>query len=103
MLAKAKLSVILLDQRPSLGGACSTQELAPGFRVPELSHSLGPVSRDVVKALRLDRAAGLEFITPDPSLTSIGDDGHVAQFSPRRGADGGVDQQAFDGRRGALE
>ena len=80
MLAKARLSVILLDQRPSPGGACSMHELAPGFRIPELSHSLGPVSRDVVKALRLDRASGLEFITPDPSLTSIGDDNHSLSF-----------------------
>jgi phytoene dehydrogenase-like protein len=80
MLAKAKLSVILLEQRSSLGGACSTKELADGFRVPELSHALGPISRDVVKALRLDRAAGLEFITPDPSLTSIGDSGASLSF-----------------------
>jgi glycine/D-amino acid oxidase-like deaminating enzyme len=80
MLAKAKLSVILLDQRPALGGACSMRELAPGFRIPELSHSLGPVSRDVVKALRLDHAAGLEFITPDPSLTSIGDNNQSLSF-----------------------
>ncbi|HXT70364.1 MAG TPA: NAD(P)/FAD-dependent oxidoreductase [Vicinamibacterales bacterium] len=79
-LAKAKLSVILLDERPAVGGACSTRELAPGFRIPELSHALGPISRDVVKALRLDRAAGLEFITPDPSLSSIGDDGRAISF-----------------------
>jgi phytoene dehydrogenase-like protein len=67
-------------QRASLGGACSMRELAPGFRIPELSHSLGPVSRDVVKALRLDHAAGLEFITPDPSLTSIGDNNQLLSF-----------------------
>ena len=80
MLAKAKLSVILLEQRPSPGGASAMRELAPGFHGPELSHALGPISRDVVKALRLDRAAGLEFITPDPSLTSIGDDNHSLSF-----------------------
>ena len=80
VLAKAKLSVTLIDRRPVLGGACITGDLGNGFRVPELSHALGPLSRDVVKALRLDRVAGLEFITPDPSLTSIGEDGRTLTF-----------------------
>lgn len=80
VLAKAKLSVILLDQQPTVGGASITSELAPGFRIPTLSHSLGPVSRDVVKALRLDRATGLEFLTPDPCLTTLGDDGRTIAF-----------------------
>jgi phytoene dehydrogenase-like protein len=79
-LAKSKLSVTLLDRRPVLGGACITSELAAGFRVPTLSHSLGPVSRDVVKALRLDRARGLEFVTPDPSLTTIAGEGRPLAF-----------------------
>ena len=79
-LAKSKLAVTLLDRRPVLGGACITSELAAGFNVPTLSHALGPVSPDVVKALRLNRAAGLEFMTPDPSLTTIGDDGRTLAF-----------------------
>lgn len=79
-LAKAKHSVILLDQRPAPGGAASTTELAPGFRAPTFSHALGPVSRDVARALRLDRIKELELITPDPSLTTIGDDGRVIAF-----------------------
>src|SRR5688572_27677860 len=80
VLARAKRSVILLDQQPTVGGAAVTIELAPGFRIPALSHALGPVSRDVVRALRLDRVAGLEFLTPDPSLTTIGDDGRTIAF-----------------------
>ncbi len=79
-LARAKLSVILLDGRETVGGACATKELAPGFRVPALSHALGPISRDVVKSLGLDRATGLEFVTPDPSLTTVGDDGRAISF-----------------------
>jgi phytoene dehydrogenase-like protein len=80
VLARAKRSVILLDQQPVVGGAAVTAELAAGFRIPALSHALGPVSRDVVRALRLDRVAGLEFMTPDPSLTTIGDDGRTIAF-----------------------
>ncbi len=76
LLAKQKLSVILLDQRPVIGGAAITTEIAPGFHVPALSHSLGPLARDVVRALKLDRA-GLEFLTPDPALTTLTNDGRA--------------------------
>jgi len=47
--------------------------------VPSLSHSLGPLSRDVVRALGLYRAH-LEFLTPDPSLTALGDSGRRIIF-----------------------
>jgi phytoene dehydrogenase-like protein len=75
-LARQKHSVILLDQRPAIGGAAITTEIAPGFHAPALSHALGPVARDVVRALRLDRA-GLEFLTPDPALTTLTSDGRA--------------------------
>jgi phytoene dehydrogenase-like protein len=79
-LARQKLQVMLFEQRPVVGGGAVSSELAPGFRVPELSHSLGPVARDVIRGLRLDRAAGLEFLTPDPSLTSFTADGRALVF-----------------------
>ena len=80
VLAKHKLSTLVIEQRPQTGGAAATTEITPGFRAPQLSHALGPIRRDVARALRLDRA-GLDFITPDPSLTTIGD-GHVISFHP---------------------
>jgi len=80
LLAKQKLSVILLDQQPLPGGAAMTTALAPGYLVPTLSHSLGPINRDVVRALRLDRVAGLEFLTPDPALTTLSADGRALVF-----------------------
>ena len=78
-LARQKLSTVILDQRPLPGGAALTSEFVPGFRAPALSHSFGPIHRDVVRALRLDRA-GLEFITPDPALTALGHDGRTIVF-----------------------
>jgi phytoene dehydrogenase-like protein len=63
-LARQKLGVLVLDQRDVVGGGAL------------LSHSLGPLSADVVRALRLDRAK-LEFITPDPVLTTLGDSATV--------------------------
>jgi phytoene dehydrogenase-like protein len=82
LVAKAKRSVILIDQCPDVGGAAITADFEPGFRVPRLAHSVGPVSREVVKALRLDRVKGLEFITPNPSLTTINGAGHAVVFHP---------------------
>jgi phytoene dehydrogenase-like protein len=78
-LARHKRSVVVLDRRPTVGGAAVTGEFAPGFRAPTLSHALGPIDRDVVRALALDRA-GLEFITPDPTLTSLGSDERTLVF-----------------------
>ena len=78
-LARQKKSTVIVDRRPVAGGAAITSEFAPGFRAPALSHALGPIHRDVVRALRLDRAK-LEFITPDPSLTALGRDGRTIVF-----------------------
>lgn len=78
-LAKRRLSVTVLEQREVAGGAAVTTEFSPGFRGPTLSHALGPISRDVMKAFRLDRA-GLEFLTPDPALTTVGRDGRAIVF-----------------------
>src|SRR5262245_37623013 len=78
-LAGRKRSVLILDQRPVPGGAAVTSEVMPGFRAPTLSHALGPISRDVLRTLQLDRA-GLEFRTPDQALTALGDGGHAIVF-----------------------
>jgi phytoene dehydrogenase-like protein len=82
VLAKRKVSTLLLERRPTVGGAAITSELAPGFRVPRLSHGIGPLRRDVVRALGLERARGLEFITPDPALTSLGENRQTISFHP---------------------
>ncbi len=76
LLAKRGVSTLLLEQRDVVGGAAATRELAPGCHVPSLSHSLGPFSPAVLRALRLDRA-GVEFIAPDPALTTLGPDASI--------------------------
>jgi phytoene dehydrogenase-like protein len=78
-LARRKLSVAIVEQQPEVGGGAITTELAPGFRVPALSHALGPIHRDVARALSLDRA-GLEMLTPDPALTALGRNGDSIVF-----------------------
>src|SRR5262245_14521964 len=81
MLARQKLSTLIVEQRPTVGGAAVTAEIAPGFQVPRLSHALGPVRREVIRMLRLDRAE-VELITPDPALTSLGINGQTIVFHP---------------------
>jgi phytoene dehydrogenase-like protein len=77
-LAKRKFATLILERRPHAGGAAVTTEIAPGFKAPGLSHAIGPLHRDVIRAFDLDRAAGLQFMTPDPAVTSLGNgDGHV--------------------------
>ena len=78
-LARRKLAVLILDQRDAMGGGAVTTVSPKGFRSPTLSHSLGPLSADVVRALRLDRAK-IEFITPDPVLTTLGATGGAITF-----------------------
>ena len=77
-LARRKLSVVVLEQRPSPGGAAVSAEFAPGFRAPILSHAFGPIDPEVVRAVRLDRA--VQFVTPDPALTALGPDGRAIVF-----------------------
>lgn len=79
LLAKARLSTVILERQPVSGGAAVTGELAPGFRAPTLSHSLGPIHPAVIKALRLDRV-GLTFVSPEPTLTTFGEGGETIVF-----------------------
>src|SRR5262245_52023457 len=73
-LARRKHAVTIVDQLTDVGGGAVTRALAPGFRVPALSHALGPSQQDVVRAIGLDKAK-LETITPDPALTALGRNG----------------------------
>jgi phytoene dehydrogenase-like protein len=79
LLARQKHSVLVLDQHDTLGGGANTTTSASGIKLPALSHSLGPLSADVIRALRLDREK-LDFITPDPALTTLGPSGEAITF-----------------------
>jgi phytoene dehydrogenase-like protein len=79
LLAQRKLSTLILERQSSPGGAAVTAELAPGFRVPRLSHALGPMRRDVLRALGIDRAR-LDLVEVDPLLTSLGRSGRTLVF-----------------------
>lgn len=73
-LAKSGVRTVLVEQRAGLGGCAAESELAPGFRVPTLSHATGPVRRDVVEELEL-YLHGLEFHDRGDHLTALSLDG----------------------------
>jgi phytoene dehydrogenase-like protein len=80
-LARDKRSVLVLDQRETVGGAAVTANSPNGFKAPTLSHSLGPLSADVMSTLQLDGARSqLKFLLPDPVLTSLGRSGEIVSF-----------------------
>lgn len=66
-LAKAGVSVTVLEQRDVVGGAAVTEELIPGFSVSAASYSLSLLRPDVFEDLELARH-GLEFYPKDPQL-----------------------------------
>ena len=56
LLARGGRQVTLVERRDAVGGAAVTRELAPGFRVPALAHSVGPLRADVAGELDLGAA-----------------------------------------------
>ncbi|HEX2178635.1 MAG TPA: NAD(P)/FAD-dependent oxidoreductase [Actinomycetota bacterium] len=66
-LARAGLSVRVLERRPVVGGAAVTEELMPGVRVSTASYALSLLRPDVYRDLDLARH-GLEFTPKDPQM-----------------------------------
>jgi phytoene dehydrogenase-like protein len=83
-LAKSGVRTLLLEQRTELGGSAAESELAPGFRVPTLSHATGPLRGDVVEELQLylhgltftDGSIHLSALAPGGRAITLWDDAH---------------------------
>ena len=83
-LAKAGLKTLVLERRAIVGGGAVTEEFAPGYRGPTLSHAVGPLRPSVVRDLQLT-ARGVEFVYPDPRLVVLSPDGHALALSRDQG------------------
>jgi phytoene dehydrogenase-like protein len=95
-LARAGFKPLVLERRDDVGGGAITEEFHPGFRGPILAHAAGPLRRDVLHDLQLERH-GLAVLRPGPSVFAPGPDGRglvlhddpaqsareLARFSPR--------------------
>jgi phytoene dehydrogenase-like protein len=78
-LARAGLSVCVLERRPLLGGACVTEELWPGHRVSRASYVVSMLQPKVVEDLRL-REFGYDPIPLDPNFATMTEDGQPIAF-----------------------
>ena len=83
-LARAGLSVEVLERRDIVGGACVTEELWPGrARVARRLHALAAAARDH-RATSTSRAHGLHVEVHEPDLFAPFPDGrHVVTWSSR--------------------
>jgi len=79
-LARAGLKPLVLERRPTVGGAASTEEIAPGFRVPSLAHAIGPLRSSIVNDMRLE-SRGVTFIRPNPRLVAPAASGGALVFA----------------------
>jgi phytoene dehydrogenase-like protein len=73
-LAKAGLSVEVLERRDVVGGACVTEELIPGFRCSSCAYVANDLTPKVLRDLDL-RGFGLELYQTGVSVASIAEDG----------------------------
>ncbi len=82
-LAKAGLSVLVLERREVVGGAVVTEEVFPGFKLDTGAHKIGGLHRAIVSELQLERH-GLELVQADPTVFSPAPDGrHVTLWRDR--------------------
>src|SRR6478609_1624416 len=100
MLAKNGVRTLLLEQRAEVGGGAAESEIAPGFWVPTLSHSTGPVRSDVVEELQL-YVHGLVFADSPIDVSTLSPDGRplVIYDDPRRTVEGLRGWSARDSER----
>lgn len=86
-LARAGRRPMLLERRPTLGGIAVTEEIAPGFRAPRLMHLAGPLRKDLLADLGLEKH-GLKWLE-SPVLMCVPHDGRalVLHREPKRSAE----------------
>ena len=92
-LAKAGRKVLVLEARDDPGGAATTEEIAPGFRVPALAHLLIRLDPTVEQEMALE-SHGLRYAQRDLSSVALDPEGrHLV-----------IDEKGLDGLGGrAIE
>lgn len=78
-LARAGLSTLVLERRPVVGGACVTEEIAPGCRASTTSYIASMLRPEVIRDLDLPRH-GLRMVPCDPALFVPFPDGTAAPW-----------------------
>ncbi|MEW6208695.1 MAG: NAD(P)/FAD-dependent oxidoreductase [Acidobacteriota bacterium] len=78
-LARAGLSVIVLERRPTAGGACVTEEAWPGYKVSTLSYLCSLLQPRIIHELELERF-GFHLYPKDPAFFTVFPDGRHLFF-----------------------
>ena len=90
-LARAGLRTVILERRDIVGGACVTEEFAPGFRASTgayvlsmLRESIWRDMRLVQRGIRVDAAGPTLNVFPDGAHYTVGDDADQTLEETRR-------------------
>ncbi|HYY08777.1 MAG TPA: NAD(P)/FAD-dependent oxidoreductase, partial [Actinomycetota bacterium] len=75
-LARAGLRTLVLERREVVGGACVTEEIAPGCRASTTSYIASMLRPEVIRDLGLERH-GLRMVPCEPGLQAVFEDGTV--------------------------
>ncbi len=75
-LARAGVSVLVLDRRERVGGIADTVEIAPGVKAPAVLHTVGRLRPSVVRELEL-RRHGLSLLGPEVRVFAPQPDGRA--------------------------
>jgi phytoene dehydrogenase-like protein len=78
-LARAGLRTLVLERREIVGGACVTEEVAPGCRASTTSYIASMLRPEVIRDLGLERH-GLRMIPCEPGLQAAFEDGTVVPW-----------------------
>ena len=75
-LAGGGLRTLVLERREIVGGACVTEEIAPGVRASTTSYIASMLRPEVIRDLRLAKH-GLKMVPCEPGLQALFEDGAV--------------------------
>ncbi|HUM05800.1 MAG TPA: NAD(P)/FAD-dependent oxidoreductase [Terriglobales bacterium] len=78
-LARAGMSVLVLERRDIVGGCCVTEEIAPGCRASTTSYIASMLRPEVIRDLRLAEH-GLRMVPCDPALQVPFPDGQLVSW-----------------------
>src|SRR5690348_15667542 len=79
--ARAGLKVLVLERREILGGACTTEELWPGFKVSTAAYVNSLLRPEIIRDLELKRH-GFELLPRNPSSFTPFPDGRYLTLGP---------------------
>src|SRR5919106_5094010 len=78
-LLRAGLRTPVLERRELVGGACVTEEIAPGCRASTRSYIASMLRPEVIRDLRLEHH-GLRMVPCEPGLQAVFEDGTVVPW-----------------------